>query len=118
MVYSSGIVTYGNCTYIVTATGMDSEIGKVASMITSQGDNITPMAKKTKEIGTVLSIGCLVICIAIFIIGFIHGNKPLNMFMTSVSLAVAAIPEGLPSVITIVLSLGITTVSYTHLKKT
>ena len=111
MVYSSGIVTYGNCTYIVTATGMDSEIGKVASMITSQGDNITPMAKKTKEIGTVLSIGCLVICIAIFIIGFIHGNKPLNMFMTSVSLAVAAIPEGLPSVITIVLSLGITRLS-------
>lgn len=111
MVYSSGIVTYGNCTYIVTATGMDSEIGKVAKMITSQGENITPMAKKTKEIGTVLSLGCLGICIAIFIIGFIHGNKPLNMFMTSVSLAVAAIPEGLPSVITIVLSIGITRLS-------
>lgn len=111
MVYSSGIITYGNCTYIVTATGMDSEIGKVASMITSQGENITPMTKKTKEIGTVLSIGCLIICVAIFIIGFIHGNKPLNMFMTSVSLAVAAIPEGLPSVITIVLSLGITRLS-------
>lgn len=111
MVYSSGIVTYGNCTYIVTATGMDSEIGKVAKMITSQGENITPMAKKTKEIGTVLSLGCLGVCIAIFIIGFIHGNKPLNMFMTSVSLAVAAIPEGLPSVITIVLSIGITRLS-------
>ncbi|MCO8194151.1 MULTISPECIES: calcium-translocating P-type ATPase, PMCA-type [Anaerofustis] len=111
MVYSSGIVTYGNCTYIVTATGMDSEIGKVAKMITSQGENITPMAKKTKEIGTVLSLGCLGICIAIFIIGFIHCNKPLNMFMTSVSLAVAAIPEGLPSVITIVLSIGITRLS-------
>ncbi|WP_290776198.1 calcium-translocating P-type ATPase, PMCA-type [Anaerofustis sp.] len=111
MVFSSGIVTYGKCRYVVTSTGMDTEIGKVAKMINSEDDTITPMAEKTQEIGTVLSIGCLIICALIFAIGFFHGNKALDMFMTSISLAVAAIPEGLPSVITIVLSIGVTRLS-------
>ena len=69
------------------------------------------MAEKTNEIGKVLSIGCLVICALIFVLGFMHGNKALDMFMTSISLAVAAINEGLPTVITIVLSIGITRLS-------
>lgn len=111
MVFSSGIVTYGKCRYVVTSTGMDTEIGKVAKMINSEDDTITPMAEKTQEIGTVLSVGCLIICALIFAIGFFHGNKALDMFMTSISLAVAAIPEGLPSVITIVLSIGVTRLS-------
>ncbi|RGD75594.1 calcium-translocating P-type ATPase, PMCA-type [Anaerofustis stercorihominis] len=111
MVYSSGIVTYGKCTYIVTASGMDSEIGKVAKMLSTEEETLTPLAEKTNEIGKVLSIGCLVICALIFVLGFMHGNKALDMFMTSISLAVAAIPEGLPTVITIVLSIGITRLS-------
>jgi len=111
MVYSSGIVTCGKCTYVVTATGMETEIGKVAKMINTGEENTTPLEEKISEIGKVLSIGCIAICLLIFIIGFMHGNKAINMFMTSISLAVAAIPEGLPSVITIVLSIGITRLS-------
>lgn len=111
MVFSSCTVTKGRGVYIVTNTGMDTEIGKVADMISNAEENITPLEEKTKEIGKVLSIGCLLICFLIFIIGFMHGNKLLTMFMTSISLAVAAIPEGLPSIITIVLSLGVSKLS-------
>ena len=108
MVFSSTIVVNGHGEAIVTETGMNTNVGKIANMIIKDEAPQTPIQKKLAGVGKSLGIGCLVICFAIFIIGLFKKIEPLEMFMTSVGLAVAAIPEGLPAIVTIVLSIGVT----------
>ena len=104
--FMSTVVTYGRGKGIVVGTGMNTEIGKVATMLESVGEEQTPLQKKLNQLGKLLGIVCLAICSIIFILGLIRGQEILTIFMTSVSLAVAAIPEGLPTVVTVVLALG------------
>ena len=106
MAYMSTIVTYGRGKGIVVSTGTNTEIGRIAEAIQSFEDETTPLQLKLNELGKWLGIACLVICIIVFAIGFLRGGDLLEMFLVSVSLAVAAIPEGLPAVVTIVLALG------------
>lgn len=107
MAFSSGMVTYGRGKGIVVATGMKSEVGKIADMIQQVDDTETPMSRRLEQLGKILGIAALIICTVIFIVGILYGNSILSMFMTAVSLAVAAIPEGLPAVSTIVLAIGV-----------
>jgi len=104
--FMSTIVTYGRGKGIVTGTGTKTEIGKIAEAIQSIDSEKTPLQNKLDELGKWLGIICLVICAVVFGIGVYRGQKILEMFMLAVSLAVAAIPEGLPAVVTIVLALG------------
>ncbi|MGN1231507.1 MAG: cation-translocating P-type ATPase, partial [Anaerotignum sp.] len=106
MVLSGSYVLAGKGTVAVTATGMDTEIGHIASLLAEQEDSETPLQKKLGETGKLLGIGALVICGIIFVMGLLRKQEPFHMFMTSVSLAVAAIPEGLPAIVTIVLAIG------------
>ena len=108
MVFSSTIVVNGHGEAIVTETGMNTNVGKIANMIIEDKAPQTPIQKKLEQVGKTLGIGCLIICFAIFIIGLLKKIEPLEMFMTAVGLAVAAIPEGLPAIVTILLSIVIT----------
>ena len=106
--FSSSLVTYGRGKGIVVATGMNTEVGKIASMIQEVDDSETPLKRRLEALGKTLGIVALCICILIFAVGsFVYGKEMLTMFMTAVSLAVAAIPEGLPAISTIVLSIGV-----------
>lgn len=107
MVPSSGIVTFGRGIAVVVATGMHTEVGNIARLIMQDDTPETPLQKKLAKTGKVLGIAALVICIIIFLLGTLQGRAVFDMFMTSVSLAVAAIPEGLPAIVTIMLSLGV-----------
>ena len=107
MAFSSSLVTYGRGKGIVVETGMTTEVGKIAGMINSTEKQETPLQTKLNKLGKTLGIAALSICIFIFIIGLIQGKEPIHMFMTAVSLAVAAIPEGLVAVSTIVLAIGV-----------
>ncbi len=106
MVLSGSYVLTGNGKAIVTARGMDTEIGRIASLLAEQEENETPLQKKLGETGKLLGMGALAICAVIFAMGLLQKQEPFAMFMTSVSLAVAAIPEGLPAIVTIVLAIG------------
>ncbi|MDD4504691.1 MAG: HAD-IC family P-type ATPase, partial [Clostridiaceae bacterium] len=106
MVYMSTIVTYGRGKGIVVSTGINTEIGRIAEAIQAFEDETTPLQLKLNELGKWLGLACLIICAIVFAIGFIRGGDILEMFLVSISLAVAAIPEGLPAVVTIVLALG------------
>ena len=106
MVLSGSFVIAGRGKVIVTATGMETEIGHIADLLSGQEENETPLQKKLEETGKLLGIGALIICGIIFILGILRQEEPFQMFMTSVSLAVAAIPEGLPAIVTIVLAIG------------
>ena len=108
MAYMSTIVTYGRGKGIAVGTAGNTEIGKIAEAIQAFGDEGTPLQRKLNELGKRLGIACLAICTLVFAIGFFRGENLLEMFLVSVSLAVAAIPEGLPAVVTIVLALGMT----------
>ncbi len=105
--FSSSIVTYGRGKGIVIGTGMNTEVGKIASLIQSVPDMKTPMQQKLDQLGKFLGLGALGICVVIFIVGLLNGKPLLEMFMMAVSLAAAAIPEGLPAVSTIVLAVGV-----------
>lgn len=107
MVFASSSVSYGRGKGIVTAVGMQSEVGKIASMIQSVPETKTPMQQALDKLGKTLAIAALSICVLIFIVGVLYGRDILDMFMTAVSLAAAAIPEGLPAVSTIVLAVGV-----------
>lgn len=107
MAFASCSVTYGRGRGIVVATGKDSEVGKIASMIGSVPEMKTPMQQRLDQLGKILAITALCICTLIFVVGVLYGNNLLTMFMTAVSLAAAAIPEGLPAVSTIVLAVGV-----------
>lgn len=107
MLFSSSLVTYGRGKGIVVQTGMNTEVGKIAGMLDNTEKQITPLQEKLNKLGKTLGVAALAICAFIFIIGLIQGKEPINMFMTAVSLAVAAIPEGLVAVSTIVLAIGV-----------
>lgn len=104
--FMSTIATYGRGKGIVTATGMDTEIGKIAGMLNQEKTEPTPLQSRLAKLGKVLGILAILICAAIFAVGYLQGRDPLDMFLIAVSLAVAAIPEGLPAIVTIVLALG------------
>lgn len=106
MVFSGSIITYGRGRGIVSATGHDTEIGKIASAIEQIEEDMTPLQKSLNKLGKTLGIATIVICLVVFLIGVLQKRDMLEMFMTAVSLAVAAIPEGLPAIVTIVLAIG------------
>ena len=107
MLFSSSLITYGRGKGIVVETGMTTEVGKIAGMLDSTEEQVTPLQEKLNKLGKTLGIAALLICVFIFVIGLIQGKEPIHMFMTAVSLAVAAIPEGLVAVSTIVLAIGV-----------
>ena len=111
MGFMGSIVVSGRGKAIVTETGMNTKIGKIANMINEEETPETPIQKKLSEVGKILGIVCLVICAVIYVIGILKKIEPVEMFMTSVGLAVAAIPEGLPAIVTIMLSIGVTKMS-------
>lgn len=106
--FMASIVVGGHGIAVVTDTGMNTKVGKIANMIIQDESPETPIQRKLGQVGKILGIVCLVICVIIFIIGLIKKIEPMEMFMTSVGLAVAAIPEGLPAIVTIMLSIGVT----------
>ena len=108
MAFSTTIVVNGHGEAIVTDIGMNTKVGKIAKMIITNEAPETQIQKKLEEVGKSLGIACLGICLLIFVIGLLKKIEPIEMFMTSVGLAVAAIPEGLPAIVTIMLSIGVT----------
>ena len=107
MVFSGCSITYGTATAIVTATGMDTEMGKIANLLDNEEEGQTPLQKKLAQLGKYLGVLALACCAIIFVVGLSNGIPALEIFMTAVSLAVSAIPEGLPAIVTIVLSIGV-----------
>lgn len=114
MAYSSTLITYGRGEGIVVATGMNTEVGKIAGMIQSVPETKTPLQARIDKLGKFLAYAALCICILIFIVGMVQGRGVMAMLMTAVSLAAAAIPEGLPAVSTIVLAIGVQRLAKRH----
>ena len=108
MVFATTIVVNGHGEAIVVETGMNTRVGKIAGMIIEDESPETPIQKKLAEVGKILAVACIIICVLIFVIGIFKKIPIIEMFMTSVGLAVAAIPEGLPAIVTIMLSIGVT----------
>lgn len=107
IVYASSLVTSGHATAAVISTGMNTHVGSVANMIGSPAPNETPLSKRLSTVSKYLALGAIFCCFIIFAVGLIKQYDPLFMFMTSVSLAVAAIPEGLPAIVTVMLAMGV-----------
>ena len=108
LAFMASIVVNGHGKAVVTDIGMNTKVGQIANMIIEDEAPETPLQKKLGDVGKALGLACLAICIVIFIMGLIKHIEPVEMFMTSVGLAVAAIPEGLPAIVTIMLSIGVT----------
>lgn len=100
-------ITYGTALAVVTAAGMNTEMGKIANLLDNEEDSQTPLQKKLAQLGKYLGVLPLAACAIIFVVGLLNGIPTLEIFMTAVSLAVSAIPEGLPAIVTIVLSIGV-----------
>ena len=111
MAFMSTIAIYGRGEGVVVATAMDTEIGKIAKILDEDENMLTPLQIKLEELGKTLGYGALAICGIIFVVGMLQGRQVVEMFMTSISLAVAAIPEGLVAIVAIVLSLGVKSMS-------
>ena len=107
MAFTTGMVTYGRGEGVVVATGMNTEVGKIAQMLQHTKATETPMSIRLEQLGKILGYAALAICVVIFLVGVFYGHNILDVFMTAVSLAVAAIPEGLPAISTVVLSIGV-----------
>jgi Ca2+-transporting ATPase len=107
MAFMSTMVTYGRGAGIAVAIGMDTEMGKIAKMLDENGKNLTPLQVKLAQLGKMLGFVVLVICILMFGVALIQHRDLFEMFLTAISLAVAAIPEGLPAMVTIVLAVGV-----------
>lgn len=107
MVFTGCSITYGTAIAVVTATGMDTEMGRVANLLESEESTQTPLQKKLASLGKYLGIVALAACAVIFLVGIIDGMPVMEIFMIAVALAVSAIPEGLPAIVTIVLSIGV-----------
>ena len=107
MVFSGCSITYGTATAIVTATGMNTEMGKIANLLDNEEEGQTPLQEKLAQLGKYLGVVALAACAIIFVVGLVNGIPVMEIFMTAVSLAVSAIPEGLPAIVTIVLSIGV-----------
>ena len=106
MVLASTVITRGRAVCVVTGTGMDTEVGRIAGLLLGEGEGQTPLQKKMAEISKTLSFVCLCVCAVMFGVGLLQGRPMLDMFLTAVSLAVAAIPEALSSIVTIVQAMG------------
>ncbi|MBQ6172486.1 MAG: cation-translocating P-type ATPase [Clostridia bacterium] len=107
MIFSGCTITYGTAIAVVTATGMKTEMGRIANLLAGEKDTQTPLQQKLAQLGKYLGIIALAACAIVFVVGLISGIPILEIFMTSVSLAVSAIPEGLPAIVTIILSIGV-----------
>ena len=107
MVLAGTLAAAGKGSYVVTATGMDTQMGRIAGLLKEAQGRETPLQRRMGEISKVLSFLCLCVCAVMFGVGLLQGRELLGMFMTAVSLAVAAIPEGLSAIVTIVLALGV-----------
>ncbi|MBQ4568717.1 MAG: calcium-translocating P-type ATPase, PMCA-type [Ruminococcus sp.] len=107
MVFSGCSITYGTATAVVTGTGMNTEMGKIANLLQGEASTQTPLQQKLAQLGKYLGFVALGACAVIFVVGLLNRLDPIHLFMTSVSLAVSAIPEGLPAIVTIVLSIGV-----------
>lgn len=107
MAYASSIVSYGNGIGVVVATGMNTEVGKIAGMLDSGNELETPLKQKLNAVGKRLSVVGIIVCILIFIIGLTYGKPLVPLLMTAISLAISIIPEGLPATATIVMALGV-----------
>lgn len=107
LAFSTSLVSYGRGKGIVVETGMNTEVGNIATILDSTENSQTPLQKKLDGLGKLLGTAALIICFVMFIIGTINGKEPMHMFLSAVSLAVAAIPEGLPAIATIVLAIGV-----------
>lgn len=107
MLYMTGVITSGKCSAVVTGTGMDTEVGKIAEILTQEEENTTPLQERLAKTGKILGVTALIVCTLIFILGIIQKMPALEIFMLSISLAVAAMPEGLPAIVTIVLAVGV-----------
>ncbi len=107
MVFSGCSITYGTATAVVTGTGMETEMGKIANLLDNEGEGQTPLQKKLAQLGKYLGFVALAACAVVFVVGILANTPVLDIFMTAVSLAVSAIPEGLPAIVTIVLSIGV-----------
>ncbi len=107
MVFSGCSVTYGTATAVVTGTGMETEMGKIAGLLEGEEEGQTPLQQKLAQLGKYLGFVALAACAIIFVVGLMNGIDVLEIFMTAVSLAVSAIPEGLPAIVTIVLAIGV-----------
>lgn len=106
MAYMTSNVTYGRGEGLVVGTGMNTEVGKIAGMLAQADETQTPLKENLNQLGKVLTIAILVLCAVMFGVGLFQGRDALEMLLTSISLAVAAIPEGLPAIVTIILALG------------
>jgi Ca2+-transporting ATPase len=111
MIFASTLATYGRGEGVVVATAMDTEIGKIAKILDEDIEIMTPLQKRLEELGKILGFLALAICALIFIIALFQGRELFNMFLTAISLAVAAIPEGLAAIVAIVLAIGVTRMS-------
>ena len=107
MAYTSSLITYGRGIGVVTATGMNTEVGHIASLLNTSDEFDTPLKRKLSAVGKTLSIVGLIVCIIIFVIGLLYKRPILPLFMTAISLAISIIPEGLPATATIVMALGV-----------
>ena len=107
MVYTSSIVTYGNGMGVVTATGMDTEVGNIAGMLEQESDFDTPLKRKLNAVGKVLTVAGIIICVLILAIGAFYHRPLVPQFLIAISLAISIIPEGLPATATIVMALGV-----------
>ena len=107
MVFSGCSVTYGTATAVVTATGMDTQMGKIANLLDTDNNSQTPLQQRLAQLGKYLGLLALAACAVIFAVGVLNNIPPIDIFMIAVSLAVSAIPEGLPAIVTIVLSIGV-----------
>lgn len=107
MAFSSSLVTYGRGRGLVVETGMNTEVGKIAGMLQDAPETETPLQKRLSSLGKVLGIAAMAVCVVMFIVGLLYGKEWIHMLMLSISLAVAAIPEGLPTISTIVMALGV-----------
>lgn len=108
MIYTGCSITNGTAVAVVVTTGMHTEMGKIANLLEGAEDSKTPLQIKLAELGKYLGFLALGVCAIIFVIGILEGMDIMEMFMTAVSLAVSAIPEGLPVIVTVVLSIGVT----------